>query len=245
MAGFTSPVGELNMKKLRNLSLAAAGLAALWQIGSLMNSRSAVLQAANGPIVTIDPSQLPLPISGSTTVAGTVAASQSGPWTVGITGTPNVTVTNPATAPVFFRNVDDPGRTPYESPAQCVVGNNNSLCSAIFGAVPPNHRLVVQHVSPNVIVSPNIGVVSVAVSRGLFNTFSNFTMTVSPISITSGMANSDKPVLGYLDAGDRVTVTAIMYSDRVSDASVIAGGEVVISGYLLDCSVAPCAPIAR
>src|ERR1051326_4393671 len=78
-----------------------------------------------------------LPISGSTTVAGTVAASQSGPWTVGITGTPNVTVTNPATAPVFFRNVDDPGRTPYESSAQCVVSNNNSLCSAIFGAVPP------------------------------------------------------------------------------------------------------------
>ena len=52
------------------------------------------LQGASGPSVTIDPTQLPLPVT------GTVAATQSGPWNVGVTGTPNVNVANAITAPV-------------------------------------------------------------------------------------------------------------------------------------------------
>ena len=52
-----------------------------------MNSTRTVVQAG-GPTVTIDPTELPLPVSGSATVSGTVAATQSGPWNVGILGTP-------------------------------------------------------------------------------------------------------------------------------------------------------------
>jgi hypothetical protein len=44
---------------------------------------------------------------------GGVAATQSGTWNVGLTGTPNVNVANPATAPALFLNVNDPGRIPY------------------------------------------------------------------------------------------------------------------------------------
>jgi hypothetical protein len=90
--------GDLDMKKFKNPIIAAAVLAGLGLIGSLMNSNQAVLQAAGGPTVTIDPAQLPLQVTGSTTVAGTVAATQSGAWNVGILGTPKVQLMLPANA---------------------------------------------------------------------------------------------------------------------------------------------------
>src|SRR5215469_12132909 len=106
------------MKNIKNRVFAAGIIAALAVIGSVMNSRQSTLRgAAPGPTVTIDPSQLPLPVQGSLGVSGAVAATQSGAWNVGITGTPNVKVTNPATAPVLFVNVNDPGRIPYQSVA--------------------------------------------------------------------------------------------------------------------------------
>src|SRR5215471_5275269 len=61
----------------------------------------------------------PVPVTGSATVSGTVAATQSGPWTVQVVNPPNApastTVTNPATAPVQTTDVDNPGRIPYQS----------------------------------------------------------------------------------------------------------------------------------
>ena len=53
--------------------------------GALMSSRTSVVQAATGPIVTIDPTQLPLPVTGTTTVTGTVGISSNTaatPWFV-------------------------------------------------------------------------------------------------------------------------------------------------------------------
>jgi hypothetical protein len=38
-------------------------------IGSVMNSRQATLQGAGGPAVTIDPAQLPLPVTGRVSAA--------------------------------------------------------------------------------------------------------------------------------------------------------------------------------
>lgn len=55
-----------------------------------MDSRPAAAQGAPnpGPVVRIDPAQLPLQvtgtISGNTTVTGTVAATQQGTWNVGV-----------------------------------------------------------------------------------------------------------------------------------------------------------------
>jgi hypothetical protein len=67
------------MNILKNRMLVIAIIAVLAVIGSLMNSQqSTVRAAARGPTVTIDPTQLPLPVQGSLGVAGTVAATQSG-----------------------------------------------------------------------------------------------------------------------------------------------------------------------
>ncbi len=76
---------NIEMKKYMTAALVVFTLAAA---GTLMNSTRTVAQAG-GPTVTIDQAQLlPLPVSGSATVSGTVAATQSGPWNVGIVGTP-------------------------------------------------------------------------------------------------------------------------------------------------------------
>jgi hypothetical protein len=62
-----------------------------------MNSTSHVVHAGAGPTVTIDPSQIPLPVSGSATVSGTVAATQSGPRGVSLTGMPTVALASGST----------------------------------------------------------------------------------------------------------------------------------------------------
>jgi hypothetical protein len=42
-------------------------------------------------------------------------SEQNEAWNVGISGTPNVNVSNPASAPLLSVNVNDPGRIPYQS----------------------------------------------------------------------------------------------------------------------------------
>jgi hypothetical protein len=101
------------MKRFKNHLITAAVLSVLAVVGTIMNSHQAEAQGPPGgmSVNIVNPS--PVPVTGSTTVSGTVAATQSGSWNVGITGTPKVNVTNSATAPVLSLNVNDPGRTPY------------------------------------------------------------------------------------------------------------------------------------
>jgi hypothetical protein len=77
------------MNTFKKRMLAAAIIAGLAVIGSLMNSQQSTVRAAGGPTVTIDQAQLPLPVQGN----------------VGINGTPNVKVTNPATAPALTLDI--------------------------------------------------------------------------------------------------------------------------------------------
>lgn len=50
-------------------------------------------------------------------VQGPVAAQQHGSWNVGIAGTPNVQVGNPAANPVLIRDVDRPTAQPFHEEA--------------------------------------------------------------------------------------------------------------------------------
>jgi hypothetical protein len=77
------------MQNLRNKLIAGGAVVILAVIGSVMNSRQSTIQGAGGPTVTIDPAQLPLPVTG----------------TIGLTGTPNVKVTNTVTAPVLVLDI--------------------------------------------------------------------------------------------------------------------------------------------
>lgn len=82
----------MNVKKRL---LAAAMLIALAGAGVLISGSHNVAEAGPGASQVSIAGPLPLPITGTATVSGTVAATQSGTWNVGITGQPlNVNVAN-------------------------------------------------------------------------------------------------------------------------------------------------------
>src|SRR5258708_246661 len=95
------------MKRFRNHAIAIAVFAALAVIGTVMNSRQATAQGPPDGLAVRIVSPLPVPVTGSTTVSGTVAATQSGPWNVGITGQP-IGVHGSIFSP------DEPTRAPYD-----------------------------------------------------------------------------------------------------------------------------------
>ena len=67
---------------------------------NLATSRQAIAQdpTRSAPVTIVSP--FPLPVTGSTTVSGNVAATQSGSWNVGINNT--------TSAPALVRNVPEP-----------------------------------------------------------------------------------------------------------------------------------------
>lgn len=108
------------MKSIKNRLFAVAIIAGLAVIGSVMNSRQSIVQGAAGPTVTIDQAQLPLPVQGSLGVSGSVAATQSGPWNVEITGTPAVNINN--TVNPLHVLIASPANAFSTSPQQVVLG---------------------------------------------------------------------------------------------------------------------------
>jgi hypothetical protein len=78
------------MSSLKHTLIVLAALGGLAAVGSLMNSRQVAAQGRPGSMAVNIVNPLPVPVSGSTTVSGTVAATQSGAWNVGIAGTPTV-----------------------------------------------------------------------------------------------------------------------------------------------------------
>jgi hypothetical protein len=75
-----------------------------------------------------------------------------------------VTVTNPATDPALVSDIDDPGRSAYQSAStnDSCAGQNNCLIS--FPAVPPGHRLVIQHISGQLAFTGDPGYIRASLS---------------------------------------------------------------------------------
>jgi hypothetical protein len=150
-------------------------------------------------------------------------------------------VVNPASMPALTSSVDDPGRIPYQSQISnsCI---NVQQCALVFSAVPPNHRLVIQHVSGDISYSANPGaVLGFIFTSGV--TVNNPTIHFVPITVSFGAGTSaifDQPVQYYVDAGMAPEVT-VSHSGGGNDAT----GSATLVGYMLDCSAAPCAAIAQ
>jgi hypothetical protein len=232
------------MQNLRNKLIAGGAVLILAAIGTMMNSHPALGQAPGGATVTINPGQLPLPVKGATTVSGTVAATQSGTWNVGLTGTPNVNVANPATAPALFLNVNDPGRIPYQSEVNSLGGGcTTSGCNFNFGPVPANHRLVVEHVTGSIIFTSaqSAAFVTVIPSSGSFTIHSAFVAPITAGILGQNIAAFDQPVHFCVDPtqGFRVLIDTTFLNFNTN-----AAHTVTVTGYLLDCTAGPCASIA-
>lgn len=154
-------------------------------------------------------------------------------------GAAPVTVTNPPTSPAITSSVDDPGRIPYQFLS--TQNNCEGLCLVEVPSIPSGKRLVIQHVSVrgDPIQIPLLGrmVVSVFVSAGPGLSglvgVSSFIPTIFDDTLAA-----DQAMQLYADEVHHVTV----------EVQVAANGSfglfVTVSGYLLDCKVNKCAPIA-
>src|SRR5215813_581864 len=143
MIGETKRRGK--MKGIKSYFLAAFGLAVL--AGSFVLSAAYSSSAAPGPgnqgVIVENTSTNPVPTQaqGTTNIAGTVQATQSGSWNVGISGTPTFQVGNTGSNPVFVRDVNEPAMHPFQvtSAAKFIDGNNLTEGAAI--QVPAGKRL--------------------------------------------------------------------------------------------------------
>src|SRR5712692_1142435 len=116
-----------------------------------------------------------------------------------------VTVLNTSSAPAITSAIDDPGRIAYQSNQFVVTTTSPSAIQFNFPPVPPNHRLVVQHVSGGLGVAQNSPAALVILSAIPPNGFSAaVSYFFSPSA--AGFNAFDQPVLAYFDAGQQPTV---------------------------------------
>lgn len=134
------------MDTLRKRLIALAAVAVLIAVGAIINTHQAT--AAAGPSVTID-GPLPLPVT------GTVAATQTGAWNVGINGTPTVSISGTPTVGVnttsttpIFVDADRPARDGFNS--SCFTGNVDPMfgqASCTLFTIPPGREVVIETIS--------------------------------------------------------------------------------------------------
>jgi hypothetical protein len=135
--------------------------------------------------------------------------------------------------PNQVRDIDDPGRIPYQS---TLPGTPGPLFQFVFPAVPAGHRLVIQHISGNlhfnaIPTSPAAEAIVLVTGGG-----SAFAPTFA-----RNLANFDQLVQLYVDGGDAAQVTV----NPVSANTQALSGFLTLTGYLLDCTATPCAKIAQ
>jgi hypothetical protein len=155
-----------------------------------------------------------------------------------------VQLVNTTANPAIVSDMNDPGRIPYQSSiygttqSNCGVGNE---CFFIFPTVPAGHRLVIQHVSGFIQATP--GAVPALVGLPLSNNQDTTSFLVTGQStVDAGLVAFDQPVLVYVDEGLSPRVAVELAS---APAGTNAVQSAFLSGYLLDCSAAPCSAIAK
>jgi len=150
-----------------------AAFGALAVIGVSMNANQAVAHAADRT-VQIDPTQLPLPVT------GTVSAAQSGAWNVGLTGTPVVNLGatssvkiagNAFATPIWTSQSDNPALHTFTY----VLTTPFSGAASVFHTtpvvtVPAGLRYVIEHysVACTIPVGGTLADVAVTVNDGNF-----------------------------------------------------------------------------
>lgn len=164
------------MKRFARVLVVILSLAVIGSVVSLVPQKNAAA-VGGAPVTIMNTATNAVPVTGTVnaTVSGTVgvnnfpatqnvnisnpsipvSAQQSGDWNVGLAGTPTVQFAN--TTPLLVKNLDEPGREPYQQTVQIPEANSGcpgSPCDSTFTfpAVPANKRLVIQHVSANLIL---------------------------------------------------------------------------------------------
>jgi len=166
----------------------------------------------------------------------------AGPFDNALAASTPVTVANPATTPALTSSIDDHGRTAYQSATD--VSCVSQSCQLAFPTiVPQGKRLVIQYISAQISIA---GSGSIPVEVSLYKT--NNPVDISHYFIVPATANTvagllsvfDQQVLAYFESGDTVHLGA-----AVAPPNKVGSMTASAFGYLLDCNVSPCAPIAH
>jgi hypothetical protein len=122
------------------------------------------------------------------------------------------TVVNRATGPALTSSADDPGRIAYQSTNSTTCGAGT--CGFSFPVVPAGHRLVIQHVSGELIFSGGTPTGVVATLFGRADNSPTFfsAPSISPPPGTPPRSAFDNSVLYYVDAGETPVVAADVFS---------------------------------
>jgi hypothetical protein len=149
---------------------------------------------------------------------------------------PSVTVINAPTNPAKTSSVDEPGRNPYQFTAVQPCAAHS--CTVTTPNVPAGKRLVIQHysitgalTSPGTFLEASLGTNSASIVSG-----------AAPRPVGSGSNEGfafDQGTLVYVDAGGTASVTFETDGSLDNTFAFFA-----VTGYLIDCSVNACAPIA-
>jgi len=239
------------IREIKNkvIALSAVGILAL--IGSLMNSRQSVVQGAGGPTVSIDQAQLPLPVTGSATVSGTVSATQSGPWNVGITGIPTVNLATGASVgitgtptvniasglnvgitgnseanPLWVDRSDNPARHAFRLAGS--FGPSSVFASTQVGTVPGGQRYVIEHYSVVCQVDTGGALADVAVTVGAGNFVRD---DAAPHSLGTGGTSTGWAGNGtirlYAEAGESISIGAVAVAGNLQTCNGSVSGYAV------------------
>src|SRR5262249_32087797 len=219
--------------KFRSYFLAAAGVAIV--VGSIVFSSSYPSNAkAPDDVVVVNTSVNPVPTQaqGTTTVAGTIQAEQSGNWNVGIAGTPTFEIGNNTSSPVPVIDVENPAHHPFQFFATFSNTGGNFISSNQI-AVPAHKRLVIETVTVQAVVPTGQKVLAQINMMG-GGVFAQHNIMLTP----QGSFNFN--LLDYFAATESVRLYADQGSavpfnvTRSSNDAQFWGGQYTVSGYFVD-----------
>jgi hypothetical protein len=206
------------MRALKRISSATVGTLIAIALAGFFFSTSTVQGEKPAPV---EVTNIPLPVT------GTVGATQSGAWSIGIDSANNtVLIGNPATNPLLVRDVDNPALQPFSADTDYFL--------------PPDVAPNTVQVNPNVAAGKRLVIeyVSAKSALSLTDTLTDITIETSsgfhyfpmpPPNAANGVAVFSQQTRMYHDSGTPITVV-------VNRATGNGNGDfhVSISGYVVN-----------
>ncbi|HUB80877.1 MAG TPA: hypothetical protein VMB03_18855 [Bryobacteraceae bacterium] len=176
--------------------------------------------------------------SGLAAAAGLVAIGAMAPPAAKAIASAAVTIVNSSSQPVPGADVERLARIPYESSVQganCPAPGNVGVCFYTFAAVPVGYRLVVENLAGYFQVSPGATApLEGYIENSSFRIKSSFAAPLGQIDNGGHIqAAFNTPTRFYIDANENTFAVA---SSNWSNGN----SEMVLSGYLENCSITGC-----
>jgi hypothetical protein len=156
-----------------------------------------------------------------------VKAQQDGSWTVGISGSPSVRVTNAADAPVPTRDADNPARQQFNRMVHIGIPSGSAAGSALVD-IPQSKYLVITHVSGQAELAPGQHPLF-QLQFATFDHFLPFELAVSPGAPFRDLWVLSEPLEVVYGPASHVTANL----SRIDTGGPV-DADVTVSGYLVD-----------